>query len=137
MSAVSVETVSRTLEAVLGQKGCSVVWRDPADGSDIRLTHATAASADGLLPVFVVAGETVWRETTGNGFGLDIMSARDSLLGFRLRAIGAGALTTVMLATMEAMAQVTTGNTVAASNFGEVWRGAIDRIGRAGADPKP
>ena len=55
---------------------------------------------------FVVAGEAVWREATGKGFSLDIVRDPHALLGYRLRGIGAGHFATVMLATMEATAQV-------------------------------
>ena len=48
----------------------------------------------------------VWREATRKGFALDIVRDREALLGYRLQGIGAGSFTAVMLATMEATAQV-------------------------------
>ena len=73
MSAVSVESVSRTMEVLLVQGGRSVVYRDKANGQDLVISPLSAASASGLLPAFVVAGEAVWRQATGNGFSLDIV----------------------------------------------------------------
>ena len=105
-SGVSVETVSRTMEALLTREGRPVIYHDIATGADLPVSAKNTASPTGLLPALVVAGEAVWREATGTGFGLDIVRDRDALLGFRLRGIGAGSFTTVMLATMEATAQV-------------------------------
>ena len=73
MTAVSVESVSRTLEALLTRDTRSVVYRDKANGQDLVISPLSAASASGLLPAFVVAGEAVWRQATGNGFSLDIV----------------------------------------------------------------
>jgi hypothetical protein len=70
----------------------------------------------------------VWREATGTGFGLDIVRDRDAFLGFRLRGIGAGSFTTVMLATMEATAQVTGSGVVVASDLNALWTAATERI---------
>ena len=130
MSEVSVETISRTMEAVLVREGRPVVFLDQAHGAGLPVTPGTAASATGLLPALVVAGEAVWREATGKGFALDIVRDRDAMLGYRLRGIGAGSLTTVMLATMEATAQVTGSGVIVASDFNAVWSAATERVER-------
>ena len=106
MSTVSVESVSRTLEVLLAREGRSVVYCDRATGHDLIVSPPSAASPSGLLPAFVVAGEAIWREATGRGFSLDVAPDPQALLGYRLRGIGAGHFATVMLATMEAAAQV-------------------------------
>ena len=90
MSAVSVETVSRTMEALLAREGRSIVYRDRATGAGPRCQPAERRLPAGLLPAFVVAGEAVWREATGKGFALDIVRDPQALLGYRLRGIGAG-----------------------------------------------
>lgn len=129
MSAVSVDMVSRTMQTLLATESLPVVYHDIAAKSDLPVSLATATSPTGLLPVFIVAGEAVWREATGKGFELDIVRDRDALLGYRLRGIGAGSLTTVMLATMEATAQVVTGSgVVVASDLGALWTAATNRI---------
>jgi hypothetical protein len=127
-SGVSVETVSRTMEALLIREGRPVVYHDIATGADLPVSTKNTASPTGLLPALIVAGEAVWREATGTGFGLDIVRDRDALLGFRLRGIGAGSFTTVMLATMEATAQVTGSGVVVASDLNALWSAATERV---------
>ena len=106
MSAVSVEAVSKAMGALLEREGRTVIYQDRASGEDLAVTPASAAAPNGLLPALVVAGEAVWREATGQGFALDIVRDPAALLGYRLRAIRDGQFSTVMLATMEAAAQV-------------------------------
>ena len=130
MTAVSVESVSRTLEALLTRDTRSVVYRDGATGQDLVVSRLSAASPAGLLPVFVVAGEAVWREATGNGFSLDIVPDPQALLGYRLRGIGAGHFATVMLATMEATAQVAGPSAIVINDLNALWSAARDRIDR-------
>ncbi len=127
-SGVSVETVSRTIEALLIREGRPVVYHDIATGADLPVSAKNTASPTGLLPALIVAGEAVWREATGTGFGLDIVRDRDALLGFRLRGIGAGSFTTVMLATMEATAQVTGSGVVVASDLNALWSAVTERV---------
>ena len=130
MNAVSVESVSRTLEALLTRDTRSVVYRDGATGQDLVFSPLSAASPVGLLPVFVVAGEAVWREATGNGFSLDIVPDPQALLGYRLRGIGTGHFATVMLAMMEATAQVAGPSAIVVNELNALWSAATDRINR-------
>jgi hypothetical protein len=44
VTAVSVETVSRTLEALLAREGPSIVYRDRAAGQDLVVSPPSAAS---------------------------------------------------------------------------------------------
>ena len=136
MSGISVDTVSRTMEAVLAREGRTILYHDQSVGADLVIRPGTAASPTGLLPVLVVAGEAVWREVTGKGFALDIVRDREAMLGYRLRGIGAGSLTTLMLATLEATAQVTGSGMVVASDLNAVWAAATERLERsARAEP--
>ena len=144
MSAVDVDSVSRTMEALLAQDGRNIVYRDGATGQDLVVSPLSAASPAGLLPAFVVAGEAVWREATGNGFSLDIVPDPQALLGYRLRGIGAGHFATVMLATMEATAQVAGPSAIVVNDLNALWSAATDRIdhrtrlfSRAGAGAAP
>jgi len=130
VSAVNVETVSRTLEALLAREGRSIVYRDWATAQDLVVSPPSAASPSGLLPAFVVAGEAVWRETTGNGFSLNIVRDPQALLGYRLQGIGAGHFATVMLATMEAAAQVAGPSAIVVNELNALWSAATDRIKR-------
>ena len=130
MSAVSVELVSRTMEALLAREGRAIVYRDRASGQDLVVSPTSAACPPGLLPAFVVAGEAVWREATGKGFSLDIVRDPQSLLGYRLRGIGAGHFATVMLATMEATAEVAGPSAIIVNELNALWSAATDRIAR-------
>jgi len=130
VSAVSVESVSRTLEALLAREGRSIVYRDKATGQNLVISPPSAASPSGLLPAFVVAGEAIWREATGNGFSLDIVRDPQALLGYRLQGIGAGHFATVMLATMEAAAQVAGPSAIVVNELNALWSAATDRIER-------
>jgi hypothetical protein len=130
VSGVSVESVSRTIEVLLVQGGRSVVYRDGASGQDLVVSPASAAAPSGLLPAFVVAGEAVWREATGNGFSLYIVPEPQALLGYRLRGIGAGHFATVMLAMMEATAQVAGPSAIVVNDLQAIWSAATDQIER-------
>jgi hypothetical protein len=130
VTAVSVEAVSRTVEALITRDTRSVVYRDEVTGQDLVVSPLSAASPSGLLPAFVVAGEAVWREATGNGFSLDIVRDPEALLGYRLRGIGAGHFATVMLTTMEATAQVAGPSAIVINDLQAVWSGATDQIER-------
>jgi hypothetical protein len=134
VSPVSVESVSRTMETLLARDGRGIVYRDGATGQDLVVSVPGAASPSGLLPAFVVAGEAVWREATGNGFSLDIVRDPQALLGYRLRAIGAGHFATVMLAAMEATAQVAGPSAIIVNDLNALWSAATDRIER---QPRP
>jgi len=128
VTAVSVESVSRTLEALLRRDRRSVLYRDEATGQDLVVSPLSAASPSGLLPAFVVAGEAVWREATGNSFSLDIVPDPQALLGYRLRGIGAGHFATVMLATMEATALVAGPSAIVVNDLYALWSAATDWI---------
>ncbi len=130
-SGVNIETVSRIMEVLLTQEGRPVIYHDIATNADLPVSAKNAASPTGLLPALVVAGEAVWREATGTGFGLEIVRDREAFLGFRLEGIGADSLTTVMLATMEATAQVTGPGMVVASDLNALWTAATERIEQA------
>lgn len=117
--------VSRATAALLRRTGLAVRWRDP-DGAEVAIAPELAASPLGLLPVFVVAGEAVWREATGRGFALAVARDPAALLGYRLERIGAGGYAAVMLATMEAAARAARGTgAILAGDLGPVWSEAL------------
>ena len=124
MSAVSVESVRRTMDALLTREARPILYRDRATGEDLPLSPSAAASPTGLLPALVVAGEAVWREATGKGFALDIVPDKAALLGYRLRGIGAGSFSAVMLAAMEAAAQAERGGAIVVNDLSAVWAAA-------------
>ena len=65
---------------------------------------------------------------SGRGFALDIVRDPQALLGYRLRAIGAGNFSTVMLATMEAIHQVARPEAIPLNDFGALWSAVSDRF---------
>jgi hypothetical protein len=144
VNGVTIESVSRTLEVLLVREGRSIIYRDRATGRDLVVSPLSAAFPAGLLPAFVVAGEAVWREATGKGFSLEIVRDAQALLGYRLQGIGAGHFATVMLATMEATAQVAGPSAIVVNELNALWSAATDRIEhhrrlfpRAGAGAAP
>jgi hypothetical protein len=128
VSAVNLDAVSRTIEALLTAAGRTIVYRDRAAGRDLGVSLPTAASPAGLLPAFIVAGEALWREATGAGFALDIVRDLEALLGYRLRGIGAGHFATVMLTTMEAVAQIAGPTAIVVNDLNALWSAASVRI---------
>ena len=97
--------LGRTLQAHLGQVGLPLAFHDRATGKTHDIHHSAAGQPEGLLPVFVVAGEGIWREATGKGLALDIRPDADGLFGRRLHAVNNGTFTTVMLSVIEAVWQ--------------------------------
>ena len=137
MSTINLGAVERTMCELLMRTGRPVVYRDPADGSRHSVDPQTAASPVGFLPALLVAGEVVWREATGKGFGLDIVRDADALLGYRLRGISAGGFATVMLASMEAINQVAQPDAIVISDVHALWNAATARMRRERAVPIP
>lgn len=138
MSVVSVEAVSRTMEALLIRENRPVFYEDRATGAALPVSPASAAAAHGLLPALVVAGEAVWREATGSGFGLDIARDPSAMLGYRLRAIRHGTFTAVMLSTMEAAAQAVRPGMLVVNDLNALWAAAEARLEqRSTPAPRP
>ena len=125
---VNVDVVERTLQALLEQTGKPIVIVDQATGRQQTVSPAVAAARDGLLPVFLVAGEAVWREATGQGFGLETVPDRNALLGYRVARIGGGSFSTVMLSVLEATSQATGPEAVLVNELGALWQDATQRI---------
>lgn len=105
MSAVSLETVAATLGRLLQNSGRDVQLRDRASGDIRSVSIGLATAPDGLLPVFLAAGDAVWREATGAGIGLRIEPDERALLGYRAVKVNGVPFSTVMLATIEAVEQ--------------------------------
>lgn len=137
MSAVNLDAVSRTMRELLVRTGRPIVYRDPADGTRHVMDPETAAVPSGFLPAVLVAGEAVWREATGKGFVLDIARDPEALLGYRLRDIGAGSFSTVMLASMEAINQVARPDAIVLSDLHALWSAAMARMRRDPVVPAP
>jgi hypothetical protein len=135
---VDLAAVSRTMQALLRQDGKPVVLQDHASGRSLTLSAEAGGRPDGLLPVFLTAGEAVWREATGKGFALDITQDPQAMLGYRVRGIGAGPFSAVMLSMMEATTQVARPDMLLVNDLDAVWQAASQRYrraARAGSQP--
>ena len=124
---VDLAVVGRTMEALIRQDGKPLVLQDGATGQHLTLSPEAGGRPDGLLPVFLAAGEAVWREATGKSFALDLAQDPQALLGYRVRGIGSGPFSAVMLSVMEATAQVARPDMLLVNDLDAVWQAAQDR----------
>jgi len=114
--------VEGVLERLLLKEGRPVLLA----GESVALDCAVAA--DGLLPLFVIAGEALWREAKGEGFALKTEPDDGALLGYKLAEIGTRSFTAVMLATTEAMFQAARPNGIIVEDLGRVWSASTQRV---------
>jgi hypothetical protein len=124
---VDAGALGRTLEAYLARAGAPLAFHDRATGERHALPFSTARDPGGLLPVFLVAGEAVWREATGRGFALDIRQDAGALLGRRLHAVGSGTFSTIMLSVIEATEQVAGRQVLLVNDLRGQWAASLTR----------
>jgi hypothetical protein len=135
VSGVNLDAVERTMQVIAERSRLPFTYHDPANGQLLSVSPDALASCAGYLPAVVTAGEAIWREATGKGFELDIVRDPGTLLGFRLRGIGAGSFSTVMLSSLEALHQATRPGAVVVSELNAVWAAATERAHLH--DPQP
>ena len=133
---VDLDRIERTTRVLLRDDGRRLVFRDSATDQHLEISAAAAAAPDGFLPALASAGEAVWQEVTGDGFALDIVPDLGAFLGYRLRSIGGGSFTAVMLAMMEATSQVARPEAIVLSDLSPVRSAAMERIARAASAPR-
>ncbi|WP_024882342.1 hypothetical protein [Methylosinus sp. LW3] len=114
--------VEAVFEKLLRMGGRPVVFEG------VTVPFDSAAAADGLLPLFLLTGEALWREVKGEGFGLTTQPDDGALLGYRLAVIDAGSFTMAMLATMEAISQACGPNGIVVEKLGDVWADSNERL---------
>jgi hypothetical protein len=119
---LDIEEVEGVLERLLLRDGRPVLLA----GESVPLDCAVAA--DGLLSLFVIAGEALWREVKEEGFALRTEPDDGALLGYKLTEIGARSFTAVMLATMEAMYQAARPNGIIVEDLDRVWGSSTKRF---------
>jgi hypothetical protein len=129
---VSRAAVARTLEALLTRGDRTVAMLDRTTGRPCPVSPDLAASIDGLLPVFLVAADAVWRDVTDISFGIVLCRDRRALLGFVACGVSGGPFSSLMLSMMEAIEQVARPGMILVNDFDDLWR-AIER----GADATP
>ena len=98
--------VSRVLRALLVEADREILVEDGPRRDLVSIPFDAAAAEDGLLPVFLVAGEAIWRDVTGRGFELKLKRDLGALLSWRVEAIEAETFSCALLSVMEAIAQV-------------------------------
>ena len=130
---VDLRHVSGVMELLVKAAGRPVVVRDFENGGVMEVAPDIVAAADGLLPVFLAAGEAIWREATGGGFGLSMEADEGALTGYRAMGIGTEGFTSVMLSMMEAAAQAERPEGIVVEELAAVWEGAMTRIADPGA----
>jgi hypothetical protein len=100
--------VAAVVRQLLEEAGRDILIEDRASGDVVRAPPDTAAAPDGLLPVFLSAGEAVARDAFGAGFGLKLKRDLGALFSWRVESIAAKSLYEVLLPTMEAIAEAAT-----------------------------
>ncbi len=125
---VSLDDVGTVMEALLRSAGKPVLLDDKERGTRQRVEADSAAALDGLLPVFLVAGEAIWRSAMGEGFALKIERDEGALLGYRVAEIGTRSFTAVMLSMMEAVFQVARPDGIVLQELDPIWREAMQRL---------
>lgn len=125
---VDVGSVTETLERLILRAGKPVVLVVEDTSEPVEISPAVAAAPDGLLPVFLVAAEAIWRECMGYGFGLQIVRDDHGLLGYRVGGITTGLFSGVMLSIMEVISQSISSGRIVVNRMDLVWRSALQRI---------
>jgi hypothetical protein len=98
--------VSRVVRALLIEANREILVEDGPRRDLVSIPFDAAAAEDGLLPMFLIAGEAIWRDMTGRGFELELKRDLGALMSWRIEAIRAEGFTCVLLSIMEALAMV-------------------------------
>ena len=81
--------VSRVVRELLIEADRDILVEDGPRRDLVRIPFDAAAAEDGLLPLFLVAGEAIWRDVTGHGFELGLKRDLGALMSWRIEAIRA------------------------------------------------
>ncbi len=127
---IDVAKVSAVLQALLKGGGNPVVIADLQSGELQEVSPELAASPAGLLPLFLAAGDTVWREATGRRLGITQVPDPSALLGLRTASIAPGPVAPVMLSMMEAIAQAERPKMLLVNDLNHNWKVATERMRR-------
>jgi hypothetical protein len=119
--------VSRVLRALLVEADREILVEDGPHRDLVSIPFDAAAAEDGLLPVFLVAGEAIWRDATGRGFELKLKRDLGALMSWRIEAIRGEAFSAVLLSVMEAIATVARPDGVMVLDLARVFDEATGR----------
>lgn len=120
---------------VLLQGGRPVYAADPGTGELAEVSPHLAAAPHGFLPLFLAAGDTVWREATGRRLGIDLRRDPDTVLGFRAHGLAPGPVAPVLLSMMEAIAQAERPDMLLVNDLKSGWAAAQERMRRGASKP--
>jgi hypothetical protein len=98
--------VSRVVRALLIEANREILVEDGPHRDLVSIPFDAAAAEDGLLPMFLIAGEAIWRDMTGRAFELGLKRDLGALMSWRIEAIRAEGFSCVLLSIMEAIAMV-------------------------------
>ena len=104
--AVDLDLVSRAVRQLLERDRRPITYACAASCKTVFYSPQGAAAHTGLLPAFLVTAEAIWTQATGKVFGIEVSTEPETVLGFRVTAIGRGTFSTVMLCLIETIAQV-------------------------------
>jgi hypothetical protein len=127
LKTLDVAYVSQVVRALFDEEGHDVFIEDAPRQDLVPIPFDAAAAEDGLLPVFLVAGEAIWRDVTGRGFDLALEHDLGALLSWRIKTIEAESFSCVLLSMMEAIAQVARPDGVMALDLARVCDEAAAR----------
>jgi hypothetical protein len=119
--------VSRVVRELLIEADRDILVEDGPRRDLVRIPFDAAAAEDGLLPLFLVAGEAIWRDVTGHGFELGLKRDLGALMSWRIEAIRAEGFSPVLLSVMEAIAAVTGAHGVMVLDLARVFDEATAR----------
>lgn len=134
---VEQDAIAAALRRVLERDGRPLVLTDRATGEPHRVSLDTAVAADGLLPVFLAAGEAVWKSATGQGFGLRVVEDRNALLGYRAAGAEGAPRSVVLLATLDAIKLIRNPVALPVNDLNVVWREAVGTAAEAAPATAP
>ena len=127
LKTLDVAYVLQVVRALLDETGRELFIEDTPRQDLVPIPFDAAAAEDGLLPVFLVTGEAIWRDVTGRGFDLKLERHLGALLSWRIEAIAAESFSCVLLSVMEAIAQVGRPDGVMALDLARVCDAATTR----------
>lgn len=125
---LDLDQIGLTLQALIAQSGREVTILDQAEGVSVTISPDLVVDPSGMLPMFVMAAETVWRDATGKGFSVTLQPDEHALLGHRLEAVSGASFSTVMLSMMEAIEQVALPQVLPCSEILDRWHETTERL---------
>ena len=132
---LDLEKIGLTLQALIETSGREVTTLDQATGVIETISTELAVDPSGMLPAFVIAAETVWRDATGKGFNVVLRREEHALLGHRLEGVSGASFSTVMLSMMEAIEQVASSKVLHCFDMLQRWHETTERHAQEAAVP--